>query len=359
MRKLSLRGVLGLAIAMLMAGTLAVSCIFEYETQFSQLEELAASIQGQDAVVSVTPNVDGGYVIKFKELGDVTIKKGVPGPEGEIKAVTQDVDNFLFVFSDGSVISLPRYYEISVLTFEDADYKGPSNIKSYWSSLIDEPQYGGPLLYGDGCTWADENNTFLTGSVLPYDAATWSGGLSGGGIAVSNYGNGMLNGADYSRQLEVFNPALDGAGREACGNEGSNNFAIVYDAGMWGANPAALTMKDGEARVIESVYVNNTTYTLNTLRNGNEYAAPMADNGFFKVVATGYVGETVVGTSEYFLAKNISFVSEWSKWDLSGLGAIDKVVFSLSGSPEQYGDWGINTPTYFAIDDIAVRVYPD
>ena len=354
MRKLSLRGVLGLAIAMIMA----VSCIFDQDSQFDQLETLANALQGQDAVVSVTENADGSFIIKFKEVGNITINKGLPGQEGAVKTMVEDPDCFLFIFDDGSVISLPRYYETCVLTFEDADYKGPSNIKSYWSSLIDEPQYGGPILYGDGCTWADENNTFLSGSVLAYDAASWSGGLSGGGIAISNYANGMLTGADYTRQLEVYNPELDGAGRSGNGNEGSNNFAIVYDGGAWGSNPAALVMKNGKT-VVESVYVNNTCYVLNSLINGDGYNPPMADDGYFKVTATGYVDGEATGSTDFILASNDEYVTFWVMWDLSCLGAVDKVVFTLSGSPDLYGPYGFNAPAYVAIDDVTVRVYPE
>lgn len=358
MRKLSLRRVFGLAIAMLMAGTMAVSCIFDQESQFDQLQTLADALQGQDAVVSVTENADGSFIITFKEVGNVTISKGLPSQEGAVKVMTEDIDNFLFYFSDGSMIALPRYYETCVLTFEDADYKGPSNIKSYWSSLIDEPQYGGPLLYGDGCTWADENNTFLSGSVLPYDAATWSGGLSGGGIAISNYANGMLTGADYTRQLEVYNAELDGAGRSGSGNEGSNNFAIVYDGGTWGSNPAALVMKNGKT-VVESVYVNNTCYVLNSLINGDGYNPPMADDGYFKVTATGYVDGEATGSEDFILASNDEYVTYWAMWNLSSLGAVDKIVFTLSGSADLYGPYGLNAPAYFALDDITVRIYPE
>ena len=61
-------------------------------------------------------------------------------------------------------------YELRVLTFEDADYKGGTNFAggSNWSSLIDDPQYGGKLLYGSGggvdsidaaYKWTDTNNT--------------------------------------------------------------------------------------------------------------------------------------------------------------------------------------------------------
>lgn len=61
-------------------------------------------------------------------------------------------------------------YELRVLTFEDADYKGGTNFAggTDWSSLIDNPQYGGKLLYGSGggvdsidaaYKWTDTNNT--------------------------------------------------------------------------------------------------------------------------------------------------------------------------------------------------------
>lgn len=61
-------------------------------------------------------------------------------------------------------------YDLRVLTFEDTDYKGGVNFAggTDWSSLIDDPQYGGPLLYGSGngvtsedeaYKWTDENNT--------------------------------------------------------------------------------------------------------------------------------------------------------------------------------------------------------
>ncbi len=357
MRKLSLRRVLGLALAIVMAGSLAVSCIFEYETQFDQLEELVKELPEGDAVISVTPTDDGGYVINFKESGEVKIRKGAPG--NSIIKVEKDPDAFIFYVANGWHMRLPRYYETCVLTFEDKDYKGPANTVTYWSSKIDEPQYGGPILYGDGCVWADENNTNLVGSVLPYDAATWSGGFSGGGIAISNYGNGMITGADYTRQLEVYDPELDGAGRKGCGNNGSDNFAIVYDAGAWGINPAALFSPDGSTLVVESISVNNTCYVLNSLINGDGYNPPMASDGFFKVTAKGFVGELMTGSVDFYLANEDEFLTNWEKWDLSELGAVNQILFSISGSEDLYGEYGFNAPAYVAIDDITVRVYPE
>ncbi|MCR5710085.1 MAG: DUF4988 and DUF4465 domain-containing protein [Bacteroidales bacterium] len=376
MRKVNFRRVLGLLAVLLMAGSLAVSCyddselrdsINDLKNQLTQLQTLVSTLQNDDAVVGVDHNPDGSYTIKFKKSGSVTIKDGKPGEDGKdgkdgsIVSVIQGLDTYTFYFTDGTVITLPRYCETRVLTFEDTDYKGSSEILNYWTSMIDEPQYGGPILYGEGCTWKDEYNTFLSGSVLPYDETTWSGGYSGGGIAISNYGDWLMINVDYKQQLTCYNYDLpDGTSREKAGHNQSNNFAVVYDAGQWGANPAALSFADGEPRVVESLYIVNTLYTHYVLFYGNDFCAPLANNGFFKVTATGYLGDTVTGTSDFYLAnKNQQFVTKWTEWKLSDLGFVDKIVFSMSGSEELYGDWGINAPTYFAIDDIAVRYYPD
>lgn len=371
MIKNSIRRVFGLVLALIMAGSLAISCyddselrssIDDLKSQLAQLQTLVSTLQNEDAVLNVTQHADGSYTITFKKSGEVTIKNGSdgkPGKDGAIVSVTKTEDSYIFTMSDGSTIILPRYSEIRVLTFEDADYKGPANTKTYWTDLVDDPEYGGPILYSEtGLTWYDDNNTFITSTILPQNYEAYTYGYSSGGIAISNYGNSMIVGADFSRQLEVVVMGVDGFTRTGAGCDRSNNFAVVYDAGPY--NPATLKMKDGVARVFESVCINNICYTFNILRYGNDIAAPMAENGFYKVIATGYVGDVAVGTSEYYLAKNLyNIVTDWVKWDLSRLGAVDKVVFSVAGSEEQYGEWGFNTPAYFAIDDVTVRYYPD
>ena len=373
MFKKNFRGICGCLLVLFVAGLMTTSCyddselrnaINDLKSQLSQLQTLVGTLQNDDAVTGVTQNSDGSYTINFKKSGAVTIhngadgKPGKDGNDGSIVNVVKGDDTYTFIFSDGTTVILPRYSEVRVLTFEDADYKGAAETTSYWTNLIDDPEYGGPLLYSaEGYSWYDENNTFIASSVLPQNFETFTYGYSSGGIAISNYGNALIAGANYLRQLEVVAPNVDGFTRTGAGNEGSDNFAVAFDAGPY--NPVTLAMKDGVARVFESVCVNNICYTLNTLRNGDDYCAPMAENGFFKVTATGYVGDTAVGTTDFFLAKNISFVTEWTKWDLSSLGAVEKVVFSISASAELYGDWGLNAPAYFAIDDVAVRYYPD
>ena len=92
MRKNYFRRVFGLALAILMAGSLAVSCyddselrasIDDLKTQLSQLQTLVSTLQNDDAVTGVTQNADGSYTINFKKSGAVTIRNGKDGKDGK------------------------------------------------------------------------------------------------------------------------------------------------------------------------------------------------------------------------------------------------------------------------------------
>ena len=52
-------------------------------------------------------------------------------------------------------------------------------------------------------------------------------------------------------------------------------------------------------------------------------------------------------------------VTTWQKWDLSVLGEVNAVAFNIVGTNDLYGQWGLNTPAYFAYDDVAVRFSKD
>ena len=388
MLKLNLRKVCGLFLVLFVAGTLATGCYDDSElrasidnlkTQLEQLRSLVSTLQNDDAVTGVTQNADGSYTITFKKSGAVTIKNGKDGANGEngedgkdgkdgsIIDVTKDNVNhtYVFTFSDGSTLVLPQYSELRVLTFEDADYRGPIKTATYFSSKVDDPQYGGPQLYGtQQYYWEDIDNTFLCGTVEAYDPNTWSGGLSGGGMAISHYGAWTIEGADYSRQLEVLNSDYgESWWVGGCGYNGSDNFVVAYDpfASVFGGTQnAEVLMYDDIPRLIESVYVNNTCYVLNSLINGDAYTPAMADNGFLKVTALGFCKDKLVSSLDFDLARTrYHFVNTWTKWDLSGLGEVSRVVFLLSGSNDLTGEYGLNVPAYVAFDNFAVRVYPE
>ena len=256
---------------------------------------------------------------------------------------------------------------LRTLTFEDdkvmfapysLDYAGVT-VES-WSDLIDEMQYGGPLLYADYSAhdywWYDENNTNLYHSfTTPY----WGGG----GHAISNY---VIE--DYATipeghygwyELQLANPIG--------GHDGSSNFCIhngyidSYNQDIYDPQLGKLMFADGVERVIDHMWVTNTTYVYNQLQAagfGSTYV--LSDESTYKIVAYGYDSldedaEPVTSTEFYLLDKGKKFVTEWTKWDLSSLGEVVKVAFNLVGSEDMVGDYGLAVPAYFAYDDVAVR----
>lgn len=263
-------------------------------------------------------------------------------------------------------------YELRVLTFEDADYKGGTNFagKSDWSSLIDSPQYGGSMLYGDGSgfdtlekayKWTDSGNTELSSRLCNgYGSyCYWSGGH-----AVSNYASSdYVTNGDFNHQLTVYKAGAEGDVRTGGGHNGSNNFAVHYgykDGSQFNKTTElpALSFSDGMARVIDHMYVNNICYALNCYLNGNGLTAKIGDDDWVKLIATGYDGEAKTGEASIYLCngpKNI--VTDWTKFDLSGLGAVTKVEFNVTGSSDN--GYGFSQPTYFAYDDVAVRFDPN
>ena len=256
-------------------------------------------------------------------------------------------------------------YELRILTFEDADAKFEPYTLDYagadittWSDLIDDPQQWGPLLYGfdasegDAYTWYDEDNTELAHTFpCNYDMYLYSGG----GHAISNYASTDIETyGDYMSQLTVY--GQEGAG----GHNGSENFGMHFgyiDGSQWNKTESlpTLTFADGEARVIDHMWVNNSTYALNCYLNGNDLTANIGEADWVKITAEGYdADDNLTGYVEFYLVNGPDhIITEWTQWDLSSLGKVVSVQFNMKGSSDN--GYGFSQPAYFAYDDIAVR----
>lgn len=244
-----------------------------------------------------------------------------------------------------------------VLTFEDADYKADANMvgEKSWTSLIDNPQYGGPLLYPasaeDIYNWNDANHTFLASEF----ANTYGDGkFWGGGHAISNYVDMDLANGDFNHQLAVYyKDAKTGKG----GHNGSANFCVhngfqEYDMPGNGMHPYIYFM-DGVDRVVDHMYVCATTYTMNAAINDGGLTEKLGATDWIKIKAMGTNTDGEVKTSEFYMAKDGKMIEGWQKWDLSSLGAVTMIEFNMSGS--QTSNYGMVQPAYFAYDDVAVR----
>lgn len=75
------------------------------------------------------------------------------------------------------------------------------------------------------------------------------------------------------------------------------------------------------------------------------------DELWFEVIVTGYLAGKEVGTVDCMLTEGGKTKAGWTKVDLSRLGQVDRLTFTCDSNDA--GQWGVNTPGYFALDDLA------
>lgn len=270
-----------------------------------------------------------------------------------------------------SKLNISSYeYDIRTLTFEDTDYKATPYSLDYcsttintWSDLIDDPQYMGPLAYGDTQSaeyhWWDEGNTELMHS-FPYNYDCYC--YWGGGHVISHYNSSDFTAfGDFNNQLTVYkNGATTDMNTTGGGHNGSNNFAVHFgyiDGSEWNMTEflPALTFADGIERIIDHMYVNNTCYALSCYIDGNSLTASIGEDDYVKLIATGYDEDNLkTGDCEFYLCNGPdNIVTDWTKWDLSSLGKVVSIEFNVTGSSDN--GYGFSQPAYFAYDDVSVR----
>ena len=247
----------------------------------------------------------------------------------------------------------------AVLTFEDEHYCGSDNYLGMadWSSLIAEDEATDALLYGevpyqsssDYC-WYDEGNTELYHS-LPENFGIRS--YAGGGIAISNHLLNTSEAVTYQNQLSI---PLNG------GHSG-DNFAVCYidnTVGTADEHLPTLHFKDGRARVVKSMWVTLTSYTRSVITLGGFGATPFGEGDYLKIIAIGLKADGTTSRCEFSLAEGTEYLAEWAQWDLSSLGAVIAIRFSMDEAQRTSYDGGntyyYNTPLYFAFDDVEVAM---
>ena len=223
-----------------------------------------------------------------------------------------------------------------MLTFEDG-----SGV-TRWSNYIDTPQYGGDMLYGGrGYTWQDSQTTLR--SVLP---DYWGDKtFFGGGIVISNYVDKSGN-INYEKQLAISVEPRSGS-----------NFAVCYVA--TNLCPPSLEFAEGVG-TIKQLFVSPTAYADAVVQNGNDFSPAMPANGYIRLQAKGFnAAGAVTGICDHYLYDGRAF-GGWRAWDLSALGVVKRVEFTMYEGVTE-GSLRVDStaeypayPSYFAIDDITV-----
>jgi hypothetical protein len=193
------------------------------------------------------------------------------------------------------------------------------------SGYDDEPDPAGGFLIGE---------TFFDN--------TYSFGCCFDGWAISNHTDTTTPG--FGNQFSAYPGA---------GVGGSSQYAIAYTDSATITLPFATTVVGGSFA--------NTTYAALSMLNGDAFAKKFGgvsgdDPDYFNITIEGYQGGIFVDSLVFDLAdytgasQDDYVVEDWTFVDLSGLGVVDELQFTFASS--DVGQFGINTPSYFALDNL-------
>ena len=196
----------------------------------------------------------------------------------------------------------------------------------------------------------------------------WQGGsgnnvMPSGGWRFTNYympEYSFWGGFTASNHTDLNQSGLDAqyTAVTGCGYDGSAQYAVAYTYGAQTDVYAA----DGQMHTITGCYVTNNLWAYQDMLQGGYGATPFGgpsgnDPDWFKLTATGKnaSGQTV-GTLDFYLAdyrfannEEDYILNTWEWFDLSPLGQVATISFSLSSSKNDYG--GMVTPAYFCMDN--------
>lgn len=165
------------------------------------------------------------------------------------------------------------------------------------------------------------------------------------------------NGWSYSNKTDTSTPGFfnEASAITGGGVNGSANYGVAFlgEARISFAAPTSLA----------GAWFTNTTYAYLAMKNGDDgndpafVKGPFGPGDFFKLTVQGRnAADEVVMSLDILLADGADVLDEWRWVELEDLGAVSALTFFVSSSDS--GAFGVNTPTYFAMDDLTAVPLP-
>ena len=184
--------------------------------------------------------------------------------------------------------------------------------------------------------------------------------FSGGWLFTNYYSEYFWGGFTASNHTDLTQTGLDAQYTAAAGNghESSAQYAVAYTMGA----QTEVSASDGTTHTVTGCYVTNNLWAYQNMLEGDYTATPFGgttgnDPDWFKLTATGKnTGGQTTGTIDFYLAdyrfanhEEDYILNTWEWFDLSPLGEVASISFSLSSSKND--SYGMITPAYFCMDD--------
>ena len=317
--------------------------------------EVIKEIPNTDVVAEATESVAAGQKAELKAtVSKGTAPFGISWTNGKHEQIaTATLEDYGTAVSEYAPAECDLYY----VTVTDANGKqasdtcrvavtGDAVTATFENLYLDsESFWAGPDTKGTlvaGMYGSDLNGSFVSGSYQFSNSYNTSYG-SWSGFAYSNRTATDFNTITPDQYNSVVGHGYDNSG----------NFAVAFNSGEIKVLNSPLT---GDS--IRGLYITNSAYAANTIlyAKDNDYAHKFGKGDWMKVTFTGYHADGTEAKLDYYLADYRSdkeadhyCLDTWQWVDLRPLGEVTSISFSLDGSDS--GQWGLNTPAYFCLDN--------
>ncbi len=191
-----------------------------------------------------------------------------------------------------------------------------------------------------------------------------SGGFTSGNLFFPNNFNTAYSSWSGWAISNVTDNTTPGFGNQysaitGIGQDGSPNYATSFS---FGANNVDL-IGEAEGKAMRGMYITNSTYAFLSMQDGDAFSKKFGgatgdDPDYFLLTIKGTRnGEVTLDSINFFLAdyrfedNTLDYIiDEWTYVDLTSLGELDNLLFSLSSTDN--GVYGMNTPAYFCVDKL-------
>jgi len=279
------------------------------------------------------------------------------------------------------MLRIGKERKIKVYNFENNQRFDPEEIMMFAKHLMNSFCV---LLINSAMAWGYTVVDFKD-LTLPSGESSWSGsypvdgiggtgevtGFISRGASFSNFSDGdwhAWEGFAYSNMSDTTTPgytnqfsAYTGTGYDA----GDDIYAVGYD----GSGTVRPTAAFATPTSLLGAYFTNTTYAALAMLN-SEFSAKKfggatgSDPDWFLLTITGKdAAGAVTDRVDFYLAdyrfadNGLDYIVDtWQFVDLTKLGTVKSIEFSFGSS--DVGDYGINTPKYFAMDNLIVVPEP-
>ncbi|WP_319526483.1 DUF4465 domain-containing protein [uncultured Desulfosarcina sp.] len=198
-----------------------------------------------------------------------------------------------------------------------------------------------------------------------YNGSDGAGGFVSGDVWFNTYYNASWSYWEGWAASNTTDTTTEGSTNQfsaitGSGVDGSDNYGVTYASNY---NSVGTQIYFGYtsgdyAQEVDGFYVTNTTYAYLSMQNGDSFSTAFGEDDWFllTIYALDSNYEQTGDYVEFYLAEGTDLLDTWEWVDLTSLGVVYGLEFELTSSDT--GAYGMNTPAYFAMDDLEINAVP-